>query len=180
MPIINRTDTLGRCGSPACIALAFVLAAIALGPRSAAARFEFRTVCRHHNVEHNSNVFSLPSTGTQGITSLGDTISEFTAGANTDLDWGQNSLKLNVEGRHFLYNHYSYLGHNEYTAGGELDWHFGPVVETELSYTQSHSAASFADTLTTQLEVRYQQDRRGAFSHSRDTRMAPRANPEGT
>lgn len=152
MPMINKDHSLARYACAQCIALTLALAAMALEPRSAAANSTF-VPYGDISVERDSNVFSLPSAGTEGITSLGDTISEFLAGVNTDFDWGQDSLKLNVEGRHFLYDHYGYLDHNEYTGGGVLDWHLGPVVETQLSYTQSQAAANFADTLTTQLEL---------------------------
>ncbi|HEY4342353.1 MAG TPA: hypothetical protein VGM97_20610 [Steroidobacteraceae bacterium] len=152
MTTTKRTHSLAPYRSIQCIALTCVLSVIALEPRTAAAKSDF-VPYGDITVEHNSNVFSAPSTGIAGITSLGDTISEFVAGVNSDFDWGQDSLKVNVEGRHFIYDHYSYLGHSEYTAGGVLDWHLGPVVESELSYTQTHDAANFADTLTTQLEL---------------------------
>ena len=129
-----------------------VLALSALGPIRAVAAGQFSPFA-NATVEHDSNVFYLPGPGADGIASLGDVVSKFTAGFNTQYDWGRDNASLYAEGLRELYDRFGYLDHYEYALNGQVDWHFGPVLETVLSYAQSRAMANFADTLTTVAEL---------------------------
>jgi len=131
---------------------AVALVSMTIKPQLAAAEVNFNPY-GSASVESNSNVFALPGAGTYGITSLGDTISEYIAGLSSNGTWGDNTAKVNLEARNFQYDKYVDLDHFEFAGDGTLDWHLGPITETILTYSQSRIAANFADTLGSQLEI---------------------------
>lgn len=118
-------------------------------------------------LEHNSNVFARsandPAFASSGNTELGDTILHYLAGANLDLAWERDRLRLNVEGQRFDFNHFSELNHNEYKFGGDFDWHLGPVLDGSFVYNQSRIMSPLANTLSEQLELQTDRSGTGTF-----------------
>lgn len=103
------------------------------------------------NVVYYSNVFNLPDFDRGMERWGGDTAESYVASLAAKYSTGQNSVDLHGAARHFEYNHFTFLSHNEYAAGVDVDWHFGPILETLLTYNFSRAMAPFADTLATDL-----------------------------
>jgi hypothetical protein len=114
-------------------------------------------------VEHNSNVFarsaSDPPLAATGNTQLGDTLLRYLGGADLDIAWERDRLRLNAEGQHFNYDRFTELDHTEYKVSADFAWHLGPVVDGSLVYKQTHIMSPLQDTLSDQLEL--QTDRTG-------------------
>lgn len=125
--------------------------------RAAGSFSPFATV----GVEDNSNVFMRPSSeppfAASGITALGDTIMDYEAGADAELDFGPDQLTLSGHGTREDYDRFSFLDHTDYALEGNLDWRLGPVVDGTASYQQSRYLAPFTNTLSTQLLLDEQQ-----------------------
>lgn len=106
-------------------------------------------------IESNSNIFMRPSSqppfAANGITALGDTVKDYEAGFESELDFGLDRLTLDGEGTRDDYNRFSFLDHTDYDFGAGLDWRLGPVVDGKVSYRQSRYMAPFTDTLATVL-----------------------------
>ena len=106
-------------------------------------------------IEHDSNVFMLPSDfpgfTSSGLTGLGDTIQSYEAGLATKLDWGQDRLSFDGESTRYIYDRFSSLDHYEYGFGGVLDWRLGPIVDGSVNYRQTRVMAPFTDTLSLEL-----------------------------
>lgn len=119
--------------------------------RAATSISPFATV----SVAHDSNVFmrpsDLPPLAAEGITALGDTIQEYTAGMAAQFNWGAEHLRLNADGKRDRYNRFSFLDHTRYKFGGDLDWRLSPMIDGRVSYTQRRYMAPFTYTLSTQL-----------------------------
>jgi hypothetical protein len=108
-------------------------------------------------VEHNSNVFARsptdPPFAASGNTQLDDTLFRYLGGADLDLAWERDRLRLNLEAQHFNYNHFTALDHTEYKGSADFDWHLGPVVDGSLVYKQTRVMSPLQDTLSDQLEL---------------------------
>ncbi len=109
------------------------------------------------SIQHNSNVFARaedqPPFSNLGNTALGDTIEQYTAGANAIFAFGRDSLTLSAQGSKFDFNRFDTLNHYEGKFGGLLLFHLGTGVEGDFNYLQSRQMASLADTLAQQLEI---------------------------
>lgn len=108
-------------------------------------------------IEHDSNVFDVPSSmppfALKGDDALGDTIERIVAGSTADFRTGQNDVGLDGEFRYFWYDHFTTVSHSEFTLGGHVEWHFGPVFDVYASYNFNRYMAPFAQTLVSQLEI---------------------------
>jgi hypothetical protein len=108
-------------------------------------------------VQHDSNVFARPDGEPPfpetGNTQLGDTIFNYLGGADLDIAWERDRLRLTAEAQHFNYDRFSELNHSEYKGSGDFDWHLGPVLDGSLVYKQTHSMSPLQDTLSDQLEL---------------------------
>lgn len=108
-------------------------------------------------IERDSNVFMRPTNTplfvANGITTLADTIETYEGGLDSEFDWGRDTLTLDGDALQENYDRFSFLDHYEYRLAGDLDWHLGPVVETELVYNQSRFMAPFTETLALGLFV---------------------------
>jgi hypothetical protein len=106
-------------------------------------------------IEHDSNVFMRPSGEPPflagGVTGLGDTMQDYEAGVDAELDWGSDRLTLSGTGTRDDYNRFSFLDHTEYRFGGNLDWRLGPIVDGTASYRQDRYMAPFSETFSTEL-----------------------------
>jgi hypothetical protein len=154
---LNNLDQFGnsprpRRGAWVTLAAACVLA----GSPGARALTDFSPYATA-GVQHNSNVFARsaddPPFAQNGNTELGDTIYNYLGGADLDIAWERDHLKLNAEAEHFNYDRFSELDHTEYKGSADFDWHLGPVVDGSLVYKQTRIMSPLQDTLSDQLEM---------------------------
>lgn len=143
-PIVTKTASA--------IAMGVLLALSGAEPTRAATSFSpFATV----GVQDNSNVFMRPSGqppfAASGISALGDTITQYQAGADAELDFGPDRLTLTGDGERDIYDRFALLDHTDYNLLASLDWHLGPLLDGTASYQQSRYLALFTQTLSTQL-----------------------------
>lgn len=120
------------------------------------------------DVQYYSNLFDLPA-GQEGAAIApghtgGDTAEEYSAAVTGTYTTGENGLTINIAGRHYEYENFTYLSHNEYNGAANLTWHFGPSFNIALQYTYNHSMVNFADTLTQQLVVNVDKSGGGTFN----------------
>lgn len=105
--------------------------------------------------EHDSNVFlrpsSAPAFGPEGITALGDSIFDYEAGLNTELDSDPYRFTLQASVTRDQYDRFSFLNHYESQLNAILHWQLTRVVEATFLYEQSRYMPSFTYTLTTGL-----------------------------
>jgi len=105
--------------------------------------------------QHNSNVFMRPSSApaftAEGITALGDSILDYQAGLDSELDWGADRLTLGASATRDQYDRFSFLNHYEYRFDGNLHWQLTRVIDGTVMYEQTHYMPPFTDTLTTAL-----------------------------
>jgi hypothetical protein len=118
-------------------------------------------------VEHNSNVFARsaadPPFASTGNTELGDRLFRYLGGADLDIAWERDRLRLNAEVARFNYDRFSGLDHTEYKGSAEFDWHLGPVVDGSLEYRQKRIMSPLQDTLADQLELQTERDATATF-----------------
>jgi hypothetical protein len=105
--------------------------------------------------QHNSNVFMRPSSAppfaAEGITALGDTIVDYQAGLDSELDWGGDRLTLRGSATRDQYDRFSFLNHYEYLFDGDLHWRLTGIVDGTVTYEQTRYMAPFTDTFSTAL-----------------------------
>ncbi|HWM65621.1 MAG TPA: hypothetical protein VNO35_03485 [Steroidobacteraceae bacterium] len=117
------------------------------------------------DVQHNSNVFSLPDKQSLAPgSSFEDTITHYIIGGTADFDWGgPDRLAINAQGSRFQYAENTTQSHWESRFGGLFDWRLGPVFSGTLSYTQARTLSAPGDTLSQQLELQTDRTVGGAF-----------------
>jgi hypothetical protein len=106
------------------------------------------------DVEHTSNVFSLPDK--QALApgaSFQDTITRYIVGGTAKFDWGPETLALDAQGSRQQYAQNSELSHYESKFGGKFGWQMSPILNGTLEYTQSRTISAPGDTLSQQLEI---------------------------
>lgn len=98
-------------------------------------------------VQHDSNVFRAPNSEViflaNGDPTLADTDEEYIAGIDGTYLWSQQKLTTVFEARHFSYNHYKDLDHNEYLADVGLIWKLTHLVDGSFDLRQERSMAPF-------------------------------------
>jgi hypothetical protein len=137
------------------------LASVVSHPADAATDYNpFATI----DVEHTSNVFSLP--GKQTLVpgaSFEDTITRYIVGGTAKFDWGPETLVLNAQGSRQQYAQNSELSHYESKFGGTFGWQMSPILNGTLEYTQARTISSPGDTLSQQLEIQTERAVRGTL-----------------
>ena len=117
--------------------------------------------------EYESNVFDRsagqPPYADTGNTKLGDTVFKYLGGADLDIAWERDRLRLNAQGERFEYDRFGQLDHTEYKFGGDFDWHLGPVLDGSLVYNQNHIMSPPADTLSDVLELQTERTATSTF-----------------
>jgi hypothetical protein len=151
---LRTARTVSARLSPA-LAVAGILALAAAAP-SAWALTDFSPFATV-GVEHNSNVFARsagdPPFAANGNTQLGDTIYDYLGGADLDIAWERDRLRVNAQAEHFNFDRFSELNHTEYKGGLDFDWHLGPVLDGSFVYKQAHTMSPLQDTLADTLEI---------------------------
>lgn len=102
-------------------------------------------------VQHDSNLFFLPSSGpvpqgNDGPT-FGDDWLRSIAGFDGTYLWGRQKFFLTAEGRRFDYDHFSYLDHTEYLLHPGMDWQLTNLLDGTIDYRRERSAVPFTELL---------------------------------
>lgn len=109
------------------------------------------------DVAHNSNVFELSghdeAFSLDGDPTLADTTQRYTAGVDSNLALGSQKLVLRLEGRHWNFDHFSRLDHNEYLASGRLAIKMSFTLDGSLDYQEERRMAEFVDRHSTDLSL---------------------------
>lgn len=109
----------------------------------------FLTPYAAEDVEHNSNVFDLPSNGPQPVgkngPTLADTFFETRAGVEGQYLLGQDRFFGTAEFRHFIYDNFTALDHNEDLLDGGLKWKAGNAVDGQFEYKHEERMVQFQD-----------------------------------
>jgi hypothetical protein len=136
--------------------LALAIVCALAGSRGAWALTDFSPYATA-GIQHNSNVFARsaanPPFAQAGNTRLDDTIFNYLGGADLDIAWERDRLRLNAEAGHYNFEHFTQLNHTEYKGSADFDWHLGPVVDGSLVYKQTRIMSPLQDTLSDQLEL---------------------------
>ena len=110
--------------------------------------------------QYSSNIFALPSNavGTLGSneSTLADHFLEERAGMNALYDWSLQELYGNFEFRHFGYDQFAGLDHNEYLLHGGGKWTLGGKFDGFVDYRQERSMVQFQDLTARLLFVQQQ------------------------
>jgi hypothetical protein len=106
------------------------------------------------DVQHSSNVFSLPDKQVLFPGShFEDTITHYIAGGTAEFAWGHDTLALNAQGGRYQYAQNDQLSHYESKFGALLDWRLNPVVSGQFAFEQGRTMSAPGDTLAQQLEI---------------------------
>ena len=114
-------------------------------------------------VEHNTNVFDLPKNGPEPVGKDGptfaDTFLESRAGVEGSYLIDQQKFFGTAEFRHFIYDKFTVLNHNEELFDGGLKWKFGGAVDGQLEYKHEQRMVQFQDVAaSTQLILETEND----------------------
>ncbi len=101
------------------------------------------------DVEHNSNVFDLSSSGATPQGRNGPTFSDTTvqelAGFDGTYLLGQQKLFAAAEVRHVDYQNFTDLTHNEDTLNGGLSWKLSQILDGKVDYLHEQRMVQFMD-----------------------------------
>ena len=148
---------------PAAAAILCAGLACLCGPRQAYAVAYFNPFATI-NVEHSSNIFSLPDKEALGPgASYEDTITRYIVGSTADFDWGLDKLTLNAQGSRYQYADNTELSHFESKFGGLLEWRLSPIFSGRFDYSQGRTLSAPGDTLSQQLQIQTDRIAQAAF-----------------
>ena len=104
---------------------------------------------------YDSNIFALPSRA-QAVVENGepkrsDMILRTLGGGTADYTWSRESLEASAEGRHFNFEHFSRLDHDEYLLNSLLGWTATSILDGTVHFRQERSMALFSNLTSTQL-----------------------------
>jgi hypothetical protein len=99
--------------------------------------------------QYNSNIFALPASAAAPIGNHGptfaDRILEERGGIEALYGWSQQEFYGNFEARHFDYDQFGDLSHNEYLAHGGLKWKLVGLFDGVVDYRRERSMVNFAN-----------------------------------
>jgi hypothetical protein len=136
-----------------CIAVTCTFGVAVIGPQAAFAAVDFSTTAGA-GIQYNSNVFDLASGQPQplGRSSGEDRIEDYTAGLSGIFRRSaDDAIEVTATGKHYEYQNFSYLSHNEYNGNARVTWRFGPVISVLLTGDYVRAMAPFANTFSTVL-----------------------------
>ncbi|HEY2783074.1 MAG TPA: hypothetical protein VGI90_20020 [Steroidobacteraceae bacterium] len=135
---------------------ALLIAAAIAAPRMAAAQASANPYADVH-YEHDSNVFRVQNSQANliaiGDPTLADNDVKAVAGAEGTYLWSEQKLTATVEGRRYLYDHFSQLDHNEYLADVALKWKTTSLLDGLVEARQEQLMAPFTLGNSTQLSI---------------------------
>jgi hypothetical protein len=110
--------------------------------------------------QYDSNIFALSSSVPEPIGSHGPTFSdqylEERAGVDALYHLSLQEFYANVEARHFGYEQFSTLSHDEYLLHGGMRWALGYLFDGVLDYRRERIMVPFEDFIATQLYLQLQ------------------------
>ena len=101
--------------------------------------------------EHNSNLFALPddiSLVPGADPHKGDTDLKYLAGLEGAYAFGLQQITFDAEWRHFDYDHFNNLDHDEYLLDGKFLWKLASALDGKIDYRQEHLMEPFAQRLS--------------------------------
>ena len=124
------------------------LALLCLMPATAFAQSAFSPFAAV-SVEHDSNVFGFSdreeAEQTAGDPALSDTIRRASVGADLQHTFGQQTLRVGVQGGRNDFQRFGQLDHSHHRLGAALDWRLGSRVDGLLDWRKERRMASLAD-----------------------------------
>jgi hypothetical protein len=111
--------------------------------------------------EHDSNLFAISSSapeplGGNGRPSLSDTIWKARAGFDSAYDLGLQEFFLIAEFRHFSYDEFTQLTHDEYLVHGGWNWKVASILDGVIDYSRERSMVSFLTIDTEEFSAKEQ------------------------
>jgi len=101
------------------------------------------------DIEHNTNIFDLPSSGGTPVGKNGptfaDTFFETRAGVQGTYQLDRQQFFGTAEFRHFDYENFTLLDHNEQLLDGGLKWKAGYAVDGQVEYKHEQRMVQFQD-----------------------------------
>jgi len=144
-----------QIGWGAVLASAAAVATIA-APHLAAAQATANPYADVH-YEHDSNVFRAQNSHANliaiGDPKLADNDLKAVAGVDGTYLWSEQKLTATLEGRRYVYDHFSQLDHNEYLADVALKWKTTSLLDGTVEARQEQLMAPFTLGNSTQLTV---------------------------
>ena len=141
-----------RIGWGAVLAFAAALAA----PHFAAAQATANPYADAH-YEYDSNVFRVQNSHANliaiGDPTLADEDLKAVVGVDGTYLWSEQKLTATLEGRRFIYDHFSALDHNEYLADAALKWKTTSLLDGTIEARQEQLMAPFTLGNSSQLTV---------------------------
>lgn len=135
------------------------LAALCLMPVTALAQSAFSPFAGV-SVEHDSNVFGFPdreaAERATGSPVLSDTVRRANVGADLQHTFGQQTLRVGVQGGRNDFQRFGQLDHTHYRWGAGLDWRLGDRVDGQLGWRREQRMASLADRQSTELALEHE------------------------
>jgi hypothetical protein len=125
------------------------------------------------DVEHNSNVFDLSSSGAapegKNGPTFGDTTIQTRAGFDGTYLLGQQKFFAVAEVRHFDYQNFTSLSHNENTLNGGLSWTLSQILDGKVDYLHEQRMVQFMDLAASTALVLETENRARASANIRFT-----------
>jgi hypothetical protein len=107
--------------------------------------------------EHDSNVFRVQNSQANliaiGDPTLADNDVKAVIGAEGSYLWSEQKLTATIEGRRYVYDHFSELDHNEYLADVALKWKTTSLLDGLVEARQEQLMAPFTLGNSTQLSI---------------------------
>lgn len=133
---------------------AWLLLPVVLGPSIAHAQFG-GTATASAGLEHNSNVFALPSGESPASpyagSGQGDTLATLGVELRPTYQLSQQKFLIGLNGNDFRYNHFTALNHREYGASVEWQWVAGGALDGDLLASRTRDMVHFADVRSSEL-----------------------------
>ena len=111
-------------------------------------------------VEHNSNLFALPSYSAQlpaGYdTAVADTLQKYIIGLDSHYQFGRQQLEIGLEGRRLNYNNFSRLDHYESLITAALKWQLAAMLDGDLDYRREQRIAPFTERVSESLTIEHE------------------------
>lgn len=101
--------------------------------------------------EHNSNLFALPddiSLVPGADPHRADTDLKYLAGLEGAYAFGLQQITFDAQWRHFDYDHFNNLDHNEYLLDGKFLWKLASALDGKIDYRQEHLMEPFAQRIS--------------------------------
>lgn len=133
-----------------------LLALLCMMPATAFAQTAFSPFAAV-SVEHDSNVFGFAdreeAERIAGDPALSDTIRRASVGADLQHTFGQQTLRVGVQGGRNDFQHFSQLDHSHHRLGAALDWQLGTRTDGLLDWRRERRLASLADRQSDELTM---------------------------